>query len=236
MWRITGVVGFAFGPLCYLYVRSVLEQSYQFKRNDYLFFVPALLYFLSMMPFYLSSLETKRDFVLRVAEDSRLILKEPEGLLPVGWGAWSRLFVNLSCSLAQAVLLYEWKGRIFHAEDTHAQNRGNFRWLTLLTSVMCLFLLIVMGEFWLHFIRVANLNQVVALTISLTILFISISLLVRPAILYGMKGWLQEAEPIPLIFGEDAALEEPLHAELKKSRDVNTSAPSKRISPPTGPS
>jgi AraC-like DNA-binding protein len=204
MWRITGVVGFFFGPLCYLYVRSVLEQTYAFRRNDILLFIPALLYCISMAPFYFSPAETKLAFVRRVAEDSRLILLEPEGMLPPGWAIWSRLGINMACSIAQAILLYKWKGRILHADDTVAQNRGNFRWLVLLTTVMLLFFLLIIAEFSLHFFHVAELSQLVALTISLTILFISISLLVRPAILYNMKGWLQESEPIPPIFGEEA--------------------------------
>jgi AraC-like DNA-binding protein len=110
----------------------------------------------------------------------------------------------MACSIAQAILLYKWKGRILHADDTVAQNRGNFRWLVLLTTVMLLFFLLIITEFSLHFFHVADLSQLVALTISLTMLFISISLLVRPAILYNMKGWLQESEPIPPIFGEEA--------------------------------
>ena len=216
MWRVLGFAGFLFAPASYLYVRSVLEQSYRFKKWDFLWLLPALLYMLSLFPFFFSGRENKLWFIGLVRIDPSLILDEPEGLLPVGWGVWGRLIVNLLAWGAQGLLLMKWKARILGATEPLEQNRYLLRWLSLFTFVLGFFLLLLLYQFTRHFSGQANQSLSVLLTICLTIVFISLSLLIRPSILYGMTGWMQEPEVRAQLPKEVAEESEPEPQEPRK--------------------
>ena len=218
MWRALGFVGFLFGPASYLYVRSVLEQSYRFKKWDFLWLLPAIVYMLNLLPFLLSDRQHKIEFITRVMLDRRLILDEPEGLLPKGWGAWGRLLLNCVAWIAQWLVLARWRKRILAADAPLPQNRYLIRWLTFFTYVIGLFLLLLVYQFILHFSGKSGYVFSVMLTICLTIVFISLSLLIRPSILYGMTGWMQGAEVRSQLPEQTAVHEqEPAHAEQKKA-------------------
>ena len=217
MWRVLGFAGFLFAPACYLYVRSVLEQSYRFKKWDFLWLIPAVIYMLTLFPFFFSGRQNKLDFIGQVRLDPRLILAEPEGTLPVGWGVWGRLIVNLLACGAQTLLLLRWRPRILGSPDSLPQNRNLVRWLTFLTCVLGAFLLLLVYQFIRHFSGQTNQSLSVLLTICLTIVFISLSLLIRPSILYGMTGWMQGPEVRAQLPDVVAPEPEPEHLEPRRS-------------------
>jgi AraC-like DNA-binding protein len=140
--------------------------------------------------------------------DRRLILDEPEGLLPRGWGAWGRLSINCVAWMAQWMVLARWRKRILDSNEPLAQNRYMIRWLTFFTYVVGLFLLLLVYQFILHFSGRSGYVFTVMLTICLTIVFISLSLLLRPSILYGMTGWMQGAE-----VRSQLPVQEPVHEQ-----------------------
>ena len=196
LWRSFGWVGFIYEPLCFVYVRSVLEQSYRFKKWDFLFLLPALLYIIHLIPFIILPREVKLEFVQRAIRDTTLIMREPEGFLPDGWGPWVRLLFNAAVVFAQFIMLLKWKYRIFDEGESITQNKDIFRWLSLITGIMGSFYVLVFFQFTAWEISAVNLIQSVAFTVSLTILFICISLLIRPSILYGLTGWMQGSVPV----------------------------------------
>lgn len=71
-------------PFAYLYVRSVLRQEYGWQKWDFLFFLPAFLYTINMIPFYCLSREEKLTIISQQLADNSLIALEPEGWLPRG--------------------------------------------------------------------------------------------------------------------------------------------------------
>ena len=211
MWRAFGWVGFVYEPLCFVYVRSVLEQSYRFKRWDILFLLPAVLYNIHLIPFIILPRDAKLAFVERTITDTSLIMQEPEGLLPDEWGPWARLLINAALVFAQFIMLLKWKHRIFNDGASTAQNKHIFKWLSLVTGIMGMFYILVFFQFTAWEISAVNLIQGVALTVSFTILFICVSLLIRPSILYGLTGWMQGPDPVPKLPADAAvqAYEEP---------------------------
>lgn len=76
------------------------------------------------------------------------------------------------------------------------QNREIFHWLLFLTIVMSTSFFVLIFEFMFQISRYFELYRLMSVTVSGTLLFICFYLLLKPNILYGLKGWLQYAEPI----------------------------------------
>lgn len=71
------------GPLFYLYIRNILEGSSKLKKIDFLHFLPAILHFLELIPFYLLPLEEKRAVVQMIAKDFNDLFFKGSGIIPI---------------------------------------------------------------------------------------------------------------------------------------------------------
>ena len=194
LWRSTAWTSFCGPAVAYLYVRSVIRQSFRLQKWDWILFVPALLYTLNLLPYYVKSAAEKYEVVSRFMVDKTLIAREPEGLLPEGWGIGLKMIFGLTLVILQYSMLAKIRSKIIIPGHMVKQNETTFRWLVLFTSVLCFFYLLLIGEYIFHLGRVINLNTAIYFTISGTIFFISLYLLARPSILYGMQGWFQEPD------------------------------------------
>jgi AraC-like DNA-binding protein len=194
LWRSTAWATFCAPVMAYLYVRSVVQQSFRLQKWDWLLFVPAILYTLNLLPYYLSSSTEKLAVVSRFMSDKTLIASEPEGLLPEGWGVMARLILGISLLMVQFKMLVKMRRKIIISGHAVKQNETTYRWLVLLTVFLTFMYIILIGEHIFHLSKVIDLTNLIFFTISGMILFISLYLLVRPSILYGMEGWIQESE------------------------------------------
>jgi AraC-like DNA-binding protein len=192
LWRTVAWASFCAPPLAYLYVRTVLEQEFKYRNTDFLFFLPAVIYMLTMVPFLILDSPHKLEFLEKLMSDHSLIPKEPEGSLPKGWGFLFRTGYGLIMAFAQYALLAKTRESILMGRDPVKQNRDTFNWLFYFTLVMFFSYLLLFLETVLHVSSFIDLNSLIILTISANVFFICTYLLVRPNILYGMTGWLQE--------------------------------------------
>lgn len=192
LWRTVAWASFCAPPLAYLYVRTVLEQEFKYRNTDFLFFLPAVIYMLTMVPFLILDSPHKLEILEKLMSDHSLIPKEPEGSLPQGWGFLFRTGYGLIMAFAQYALLAKTRKRILMGSDPVKQNRDTFNWLFYFTLVMFFSYLLLFLETVLHVSSFIDLNSLIILTISANVFFICTYLLVRPNILYGMTGWLQE--------------------------------------------
>jgi len=195
MWRAFGWASFSFAPLAYLYVRSVLEQSFKIRKWDFLFFIPALIHAIGHIPFYIKSSEEKVSFLKTVLQNPKMITLEPESWLPDGYAVPLRILVGLGASVGQFLLLRKWKKKYSPEFLNQEQNKGTYKWLFLFSVVNAIFWGLIALEYFFHFGGQPTLNLTLLLTISGTILFVSIYLLLQPQILYGFKGWNKEQVP-----------------------------------------
>ena len=195
-WRVAVFASFSFQAFGYIYVRSVLQQSYWFKKWDILFFLPAFLYTLTLIPFYALPSTEKLVLIKQIISNNALIAKEPEGILPPGLGSISRAIFGLGTSVAQYLLLFNWKKKLALAPESYAQNKDTYQWLfyftTMMTSLYIVALVLILFQLTIYF----SIWQTVIFSITFTILFIVGYLLRKPRILYGMTGWLQEPPPV----------------------------------------
>jgi AraC-like DNA-binding protein len=147
---------------------------------------------LTMVPFLILDSPHKLEFLEKLMSDHSLIPKEPEGSLPKGWGFLFRTGYGLIMAFAQYALLAKTRESILMGRDPVKQNRDTFNWLFYFTLVMFFSYLLLFLETVLHVSSFIDLNSLIILTISANVFFICTYLLVRPNILYGMTGWLQE--------------------------------------------
>ncbi len=221
-WRVAVFASFSFQAFGYLYVRSILEQSFWFKKWDWLFFLPAVLYTLTLIPFYVLPESVKLGMIQKIIADNSLIAKEPEGILPSGVGILSRAIYGVGICIVQYLLLFNWKRKLKLAPDSYVQNHDTFRWLFYFTSIMAS--LYVVGSVIIIFQLTVYFSiwQYMIFTITLTILFIIGYLLAKPRILYGMKGWFyQPINPIETP-NQEAALYIQQHQSIEPSRNSLT--------------
>ncbi len=59
--EVTSTMIFLLGPLFYLYVKELTDDSYIFQNKEYLHFIPYLLLTLYMLPFFLKDTQTKLE-------------------------------------------------------------------------------------------------------------------------------------------------------------------------------
>lgn len=179
-------------PFAFLYVRAVLHQEYGFRQTDLLLFIPALLYTINMVPFYLMPREEKLSFIKRVLADRSLVAREPEGMLPEGWGILLRMTYGLVLAFFQFMLVFKWREPILHATERISQNLDTYKWLFFFSMLVSLCFLLLWVEYFFQISQFIEIYRWITATMCATVLSTCIYLLFRPNILYGMSGWLQE--------------------------------------------
>lgn len=195
IWRVFGWTHFVLPVVSYLYVHSLVHQTFVLSRNHYLLFIPAVIYTLLLLPFYMLPTTEKLEIVRRFMEDKTLIALEPETLLLKSWAIPVKLIYGLILLIGQFWLLAKWRINELNRSYQIEQNKTTFRWLFLFTLVMSIFYILLIVEYSFHLSRLYDLALLINFTFSINILFICLNLLIRPSILYGFKGWLQESEP-----------------------------------------
>jgi AraC-like DNA-binding protein len=182
-------------PLLYIYVRSSLEQAFWFKKWDILLFLPAALYTAQFIPFYMLPASEKLHYIEKAFENKSFGAREPEGLLPPGIGFVLRMGYSLFITLLTSVLIFRWRNSDKRQLLQIRQNKEIFDWLYYLTVILFFtFLVLGIGHLF-QLSGVFEKYRLPTLVVTFTILFITLYLLFKPNILYGLQGWLPLTVP-----------------------------------------
>lgn len=187
---------FCLGPLTYLYVRTVLNQSYKLRWRDLLLFIPVFLYQIHRLPYDLLSREEKLIIVKKALSNRIHFINESEGLLPSGWLAIIRILVLVISIIAALNLLANWHKKIYNAKLQIERNKQIYRFLWVAMLLMTSGTLIVAIFTFLQVFKGLFMARIIVCVISSEILLICGYLFTQPKILYGMIGWIQLDEPI----------------------------------------
>jgi AraC-like DNA-binding protein len=183
LWRSAGWVTLCAPAFSYLYVRSVLFPFRKFDKWCFLLFLPALIYFIILIPLYILPTSEKLIIIKKVLSDKILISLEPDVILPQGWGTLARVYYGFLITIAEFVLLFKWKIKFF--DKNSLQELRMFKWLFMFitfTSAICIILVV---EYFFHLSRYMDLTQQILYSLSGIVLFVSLSLLFNPRLLYG---------------------------------------------------
>jgi AraC-like DNA-binding protein len=192
LWRAAGWVAFCAPAFSYLYVKSVLFPFRKLDSKCYLLFLPALIYMAILVPLYILPTPDKLVIIKRALADKILISLEPDVILPQGWGTLARVFYGILITIAEFVLLFKWKKR--NGKEMNPQDSTIYKWLFLFITVSSILCILLVVEYFFHLSRFMDLTQQILYSLSGIILFVSLSLLFRPTLLYGINTNLQDSE------------------------------------------
>lgn len=82
-------------PFFFFYIRNTLKNINGLKKADYLHFIPALVHFLDLIPFYLLSFEEKQEIAKMIFLNKNLLYYMGSGLIPISFHYLFRLLLQL---------------------------------------------------------------------------------------------------------------------------------------------
>jgi AraC-like DNA-binding protein len=199
-------------PFAYLYLRSVLRQQFTWTKSDFLFFIPAVLYTINMIPFYAMPRDEKLVIIRQQLADNSIIALEPEGWLPEGWGIILRMVYGVVLASFQVKMLVNWRKK--NSEKLIPQNLAMFRWLIGFTMLVLSSFIILLIEYAFQISYFFDFYRLITLTMTVSICITCIFLFLQPNLLYGLTGWFQEAN--------ESTISEPEIAIAQETTPSNT--------------
>ncbi len=183
-------------PLAYLYIRSVLQGEIKFRKYDWLLLIPAILYAINLVPYYLMPIEEKRVIITAIHKNSALISRFSEGIFPayvfsfVRFG-WSVLFIILNLRLLGRFQKQELKQLV-------ADNKELLRWLYIFNGLLTTLVTAALVVAVMAAIKKTS-YIIVDLTLGISSMVICIQLFLRPKLLYGVFQPLREITGVDTI-------------------------------------
>ncbi len=199
LFKIGSGVGFLVGPLAYLYVRSILKQSFRLSFSDGLFFIPFIFSQINRLPYHLLDVHQKELIVREVLKNRELFFREKEGILPDFRLSEFKFFYTVSFAFAQCRLLYNWYLKFNQPSQValYKLNLPIFHWLTTFSGILSFYLFLVFcAIFYNNYITEFTNGYFVINYINASgIIVFYIYSFINPKILYGMEGWFQVEYP-----------------------------------------
>jgi hypothetical protein len=195
LWRLFTALAYVNAPLCFLFIRVILTNRQTFKRTDLWVAVPALIHLIDMLPFILSGREIKLEAVRAVMNDGNALILEIEGFLLPGLNSWLKALVGLSMMIGQLLMLSVACHHFTKGEGSNEKtDRRLFRWLWALTGVLAATIFFIMFQFAFTILPGWNMQQVIMAAMTVSVIFIMISLPLVPGLTRGFKHPLAKSD------------------------------------------
>jgi AraC-like DNA-binding protein len=170
-------------PVSWLYTRSLLRSELKARKTDWFVLVPAILFALNLIPYYLMPMEEKRAYLAEYYQKSSLRTSEGEGLLPAYIfpyirGIWSAIFIILNDRLIRNF-------RKSKPEKVVKDNKDLLNWLTLLNGLLTLLIATAIFVAIIAPFKKTGFN-LLDISLGAIVFVICIQLFIRPRILYGL--------------------------------------------------
>ena len=147
-FKTGSLVGYLYGPIFYFFLKSTIQADFKLSIKNLIHFIPFLLHFIELLPFFMLSAEEK----------SILYLKNPQTyFMDVDWGYFSqRTHTILKCILIIAYTIFgyfkisSFLKSIIHSEVPQNRIFGLFlKWSTRLLLISAVLILITYSLYWL---------------------------------------------------------------------------------------
>jgi AraC-like DNA-binding protein len=176
------------GPLFYFYVRGLLTDDHRLTKYDWIHFIPAILFFINIQPYFLNGWAYKLQYAENVIKDVNNFINIDYIFLPPKFSFLTRPIFALVYVIASIVLIFK-KG-LNENHLTH-QVKLIYKWIVLLvtTSVILYlgFLFFTVLSFFTNSFTLAEIKGFVFLYATVIgLLLLNLSLLFFPNILYGL--------------------------------------------------
>jgi AraC-like DNA-binding protein len=183
-FRATKFLHYLPAILMYLYVRATVKQENHLQKKDYILFIPTILHFLDLLPFYITNKATKQQQVAMFFKNMNSGLKDDAGFLP-GYIHPVLIFI-----LSVACLFYSYR-LINRTKSSHANGEYIdiyiYKWLNLFLAFNLL-LTITLGFHicTVQYLKNYNVFLINLIETSCLLITTGITLFFHPNILYGI--------------------------------------------------
>jgi AraC-like DNA-binding protein len=183
-FRCTKALHYLPSVLLYLYTRATVKNEQHLQKKDYLLFLPSVLHFIELLPFYFTDRVTKQQQVATFFKDMNSGLKNNEGFLP------GYIHPILVFTLATACIYYSYQ---LIARSKKGEINGKqldplvYKWLNLFLA----FNLLLCCTLGFHictvqFLKNYNVFLINLVETSCLLITTGITLFFHPTILYGI--------------------------------------------------
>jgi AraC-like DNA-binding protein len=176
------------GPLFYFYVRGLLKDDYRLNKIDYLHFIPALLFFINILPYIFKSWDYKLLYASNVIKDAHNFLNIDYLFMPTTISFLSRPIIAIIYVIASGVLIFR---RALNENYKNIQAKLIFKWLTFFITISAIlylgFLFFTFSSFYIETLKIERKQGDLILYSTIWgLLLLNLSLLFFPNILYGL--------------------------------------------------
>lgn len=191
IFRVGSPLYYLVPPCAYLYIRSVIRDEDRFRKRDWLHFLPALLHFLELLPFYFSDAETKRQAIQAVTESFNDAYDKGSGLIPMIWHYILRPLQGLVYLVFIWGLLTRSLGKKHHFTISAGIFDTIKKWLIVFAGFITILYAGLAFETVSGLIRIYSSVPVIIprgnvhMVMALVFFLLSIYLFFKPGILYG---------------------------------------------------
>lgn len=193
-FRCTKALHYLPGVLLYLYVRATVKNEQTLQKKDYLLFIPTVLHFIELLPFYFTDKATKQQQVAIFFKDMNSGLKNNEGFLP------GYIHPILVFTLSTVCILYSYQliarsKKSLISDNNSAIDISVYKWLNLFLA----FNLLLVCTLGFHictaqFLRNYNVFLTNLIETSCLLITTGITLFFHPNILYGIPTAINDAQ------------------------------------------
>ncbi len=186
-FRTAAPLNYLIGPLTFLYVRGSLFSTTRFDYRFGWLFIPALLNFIELTPFYAQSAAYKVAHLQALSSAPNSLVNITEGLLPPSVHLIGYTLSSLTYSIMAGWLLWTY---LKHSNRTHLSNATYDNWIKTFVLIQ-----IVSNVIWAigmpFFRETAYANYSLNVTYVIAQLIICFYVIQRPTLLYGAY-WLEK--------------------------------------------
>lgn len=215
--RTGSLVLYLIYPSAYLYTRKILKQE-SWKWADLIHLLPALLYIIDLLPYFLLDGDQKRLKLLADYASGKVYITTDSWLFSPYFHFAVRSFVSM---FYVVLLVLLWVRNFYGEENTEFRNENKY--LAQWTFVLTLLLLIGITPSLIVFLFKIDLDLATLLNSSLYFITICFALFLffRPEIIYGVKGiWVIEEPQNVNSVGREKQNEQPVQAKSEELSDI----------------
>jgi AraC-like DNA-binding protein len=185
LYRLPSPIYYCMFQAGYLYVVTLLEDRNKLHTWEWLFFLPGLVHFVEMLPFYIQSNSFKLDYLTKNLKNPFGAFFHSEGWLPVYTHNTIRGFIGILCGLG---IMY-WLIKSYRNQPNISRvYSGLLNWLWLFGTMLLLFASAIFFTFYDggHWKYPQMQSLIMTFCFSVSLIISTTVLLLFPSYLYGM--------------------------------------------------
>lgn len=176
-------------PFFYFYIRNSLSNTNGLKKYDYLHFLPALIHFIDLIPFYILPLAEKREIASLIFKNKDLLNYIGSGIIPISFHYLFRLAIQLGYLIYCLYLVLKLQPQYLKLiHKAQLKNWLSISLMAMATIIISNFCFMVFTYFGDNQDQYSGPKFACSLIAFLGILFLNAYINFKPELVYGYPG------------------------------------------------